>query len=143
MKNKTKPTLILLKRATIHLDNGDPCEAVETLNRALAGQMDDETRRQVNKAMDEAHLGNPATAQTMLALLIADLEPKNPAAVALGRLGGLKGGKAKSDAKTKAAQANAKKGGWRNRPPRKDGCTCPADNSGATRPCPVHPGVFL
>ena len=33
-----------------------------------------------------------------------------------GRLGGLKGGKAKSEAKTKAAQANAKKGGWRNRP---------------------------
>lgn len=33
---------------------------------------------------------------------------KNPAAVALGKLGG----RAKSDAKTKAAQKNAKKGGW-------------------------------
>jgi len=33
---------------------------------------------------------------------------KHPAAVALGRLGG----QAKSAAKTKAARANAKKGGW-------------------------------
>lgn len=36
---------------------------------------------------------------------------KNPAAVALGKLGGLAGGKARSEAKTKAAQANAKLGG--------------------------------
>jgi hypothetical protein len=43
---------------------------------------------------------------------------KNPAAVALGRLGG----KAKSEAKTRAARENAKKGGWplgRKRGPRK------------------------
>jgi hypothetical protein len=33
---------------------------------------------------------------------------KNPAAVALGRLGG----KATSEAKTRAAQRNAKLGGW-------------------------------
>ena len=33
---------------------------------------------------------------------------KNSAAVALGKLGG----RAKSDAKTKAARENAKKGGW-------------------------------
>lgn len=32
---------------------------------------------------------------------------KNPNAVALGRLGGLKGGKAKSEAKTAAARKNA------------------------------------
>lgn len=43
---------------------------------------------------------------------------KNPAAVALGTLGG----RAKSEAKTKAARENAKKGGWpkgRKRGPRK------------------------
>lgn len=33
---------------------------------------------------------------------------KNPHAVALGKLGG----RARSDAKTKAARKNAKKGGW-------------------------------
>lgn len=43
---------------------------------------------------------------------------KNPAAVALGKLGG----RATSEAKTKAARENAKKGGWpkgRKRGPRK------------------------
>ena len=36
---------------------------------------------------------------------------KNPAAVALGRLGGLKGGLSKSPAKTAAVQANGRLGG--------------------------------
>lgn len=36
---------------------------------------------------------------------------KNPHAVALGRKGGLVGGKMKSVAKTKAAQENGKRGG--------------------------------
>lgn len=36
---------------------------------------------------------------------------KNPAAVALGRLGGRKGGKSKSEAKAAAARANGAKGG--------------------------------
>jgi len=36
---------------------------------------------------------------------------KNPAAVQLGKLGGLKGGKSTSAAKRKAAQENGKKGG--------------------------------
>lgn len=40
---------------------------------------------------------------------------KNPAAVALGRLGG----KATSEAKAVAARENAKKGGWPNGKPRK------------------------
>lgn len=40
---------------------------------------------------------------------------KNPAAVALGKLGG----RAKSEAKTKAARENAKKGGWPKGRPRK------------------------
>ena len=46
------------------------------------------------------------------------MSKKNPAAVALGKLGG----RAKSDAKTKAARLNAKKGGWpkgKKRGPRK------------------------
>lgn len=42
---------------------------------------------------------------------------KNPAAVALGRLGGEVGGKSRSAKKLKAARANGKKGG---RPPKKD-----------------------
>ncbi len=44
---------------------------------------------------------------------------KNPAAVALGKLGG----RVRSEAKTKAARENAKKGGWpkgRKRGPRKE-----------------------
>ncbi len=41
---------------------------------------------------------------------------KNPAAVALGRLGGRKGGKAKTEAKKAASRANGAKGGR----PRKD-----------------------
>jgi len=36
---------------------------------------------------------------------------KNPHAVALGRLGGLKGGKAKTEKKIRAAQKNGKQGG--------------------------------
>jgi len=40
---------------------------------------------------------------------------KNKAAVALGRLGGM----ATSKAKTQAARANAKKGGWPKGKPRK------------------------
>jgi hypothetical protein len=40
---------------------------------------------------------------------------KNPAAVALGRLGG----KATSEAKATAARENAKKGGWPKGKPRK------------------------
>jgi hypothetical protein len=36
---------------------------------------------------------------------------KNPAAVSLGRLGGLVGGKAKTEAKAAAARANGAKGG--------------------------------
>jgi hypothetical protein len=36
---------------------------------------------------------------------------KNPAAVALGRLGGLKGGRATTKAKASAARANGLKGG--------------------------------
>jgi hypothetical protein len=36
---------------------------------------------------------------------------KNPAAVALGRLGGLKGGPIKSKAKARASRANGRKGG--------------------------------
>jgi len=36
---------------------------------------------------------------------------KNPHAVALGRLGGLAGGKVTSDAKATAARENGKKGG--------------------------------
>lgn len=40
---------------------------------------------------------------------------KNPAAVALGRLGG----KATSEAKANAARENAKKGGWPKGKPRK------------------------
>lgn len=36
---------------------------------------------------------------------------KNPAAVALGRLGGKVGGKVKSEAKAAAARANGAKGG--------------------------------
>ena len=40
---------------------------------------------------------------------------KNPAAVALGRLGG----KATSEAKASAARENAKKGGWPKGKPRK------------------------
>ena len=40
---------------------------------------------------------------------------KNPAAVALGRLGG----KATSEAKTRAVRANAKLGGWPKGRPRK------------------------
>lgn len=36
---------------------------------------------------------------------------KNPHAVALGRLGGLKGGKVKTEAKARAARQNAKKAG--------------------------------
>lgn len=43
------------------------------------------------------------------------MSAKNPAAVALGRLGG----KATSDAKAAAARANAKKGGWPKGKPRK------------------------
>jgi hypothetical protein len=37
--------------------------------------------------------------------------PKNPAAVALGRLGGLAAGKVKSDAKARASRKNGRKGG--------------------------------
>lgn len=48
---------------------------------------------------------------------------KNPAAVALGRLGGLAGGKVKSDAKAAAARLNGAKGG---RPPNKKKNTNPA-----------------
>jgi hypothetical protein len=74
----TNPKLAaLLKRATEHLEHGEPCRAVDTLNRALALNMDAETRRQVNKALDEAHIGNPATAETLLEMLLADLEPKH------------------------------------------------------------------
>lgn len=40
---------------------------------------------------------------------------KNPAAVALGKLGG----RVRSEAKTKAAQANGKKGGYPKGRPRK------------------------
>jgi hypothetical protein len=42
------------------------------------------------------------------------MKKKNVHAIALGR----KGGKAKSEAKAKAARENAKKGGWRIRPPK-------------------------
>jgi hypothetical protein len=45
-----------------------------------------------------------------------DLEGKNPAAVALGRLGGLKGGKARADSLTKKRRQEiariAAKGRW-------------------------------
>jgi hypothetical protein len=47
-----------------------------------------------------------------LAKYIVDLstrEPKNPAAVALGRLGGLKGGKARAKAMTKEERVAAAK----------------------------------
>jgi len=43
------------------------------------------------------------------------MERKNPAAVALGRMGGKK----KSKRKTEAARRNAKKGGWPKGRPRK------------------------
>jgi xanthine dehydrogenase molybdopterin-binding subunit B len=42
---------------------------------------------------------------------MSDETTKNPAAVALGRLGGLVGGKSRSAAKIAAAKLNAKKGG--------------------------------
>ena len=41
---------------------------------------------------------------------------KNPAAVALGKLGGRKGGKSKSEAKAAAARANGAKGGRPKKP---------------------------
>ncbi len=41
---------------------------------------------------------------------------KNPAAVALGKLGGRKGGKSKSEAKVAAARANGAKGGRPKKP---------------------------
>jgi hypothetical protein len=44
------------------------------------------------------------------------MSAKNPAAVALGRLGGLVGGKAKTPAKKRASRANGRLGG---RPPKK------------------------
>ena len=40
-----------------------------------------------------------------------DAATKNPAAVALGRLGGLAAGTVKSDAKARASRRNGKKGG--------------------------------
>lgn len=43
------------------------------------------------------------------------MSTKNPAAVTLGRLGG----QATSEAKARAAKANAKKGGWPKGKPRK------------------------
>ena len=43
-------------------------------------------------------------------------KPKNPAAQALGRLGGKIGGKVKSVAKSAAARANGKKGGRPRKP---------------------------
>ena len=71
----TKPESLvyLLRLAGALLDKGKPTEAVDALNRALAKNMDTETRRQVNKAMDEAHIGNPATAETLLAMILGDL----------------------------------------------------------------------
>ena len=42
---------------------------------------------------------------------MSDEKMKNPNAVALGRLGGLKGGKARTKAKIAAARKNGKEGG--------------------------------
>lgn len=45
------------------------------------------------------------------------MKEKNPAAVELGRLGGLKGGQSKSEKKAAAARMNGKKGGRKKTPP--------------------------
>ena len=76
--DKTRPTgqtelVAVLKKAAWHLTNGDPVEAVSVLKMALAKQMDLDTRKQIGKARDEADIGNPATAETLLAMLIDDL----------------------------------------------------------------------
>lgn len=44
------------------------------------------------------------------------MKPKNPAAVALGRLGGLAGGVVKSRRKARASRANGKLGGRPKKP---------------------------
>lgn len=48
-----------------------------------------------------------------------------------------------TDAFEKLQQLNAAIAKARGQTPRSDGCTCPADGSGAVKPCPVHPGVCL
>jgi hypothetical protein len=66
---------------------------------------------------------------------------KNPAAVALGRLGG----KARSDSKTAAARQNAKKGGWPKGRPRKVVSwweySCPECDATNVLPNPPFPTV--
>lgn len=60
-------------------------------------------------------------------------EIKNPHAVALGRLGGIKGGASKSKAKKKASKENGKKGGGRRCSV--EGCGRPHEGKGF---CPAH-----
>lgn len=61
-----------IKIALAHLVNGDPVEAVATLEM-LAAQPDEFSRhefRTIRNAKDEADIGNPQTAETLLSLLI-------------------------------------------------------------------------
>ena len=60
---------------------------------------------------------------------------KNPAAAALGRLGG----KATSEAKATAARENAKKGGWPKGKPRKPKRVARRSNNGQTPPTTINP----
>ena len=62
---------------------------------------------------------------------------KNPAAVALGLLGG----KATSEAKTTAARENAKKGGWPKGKPRKPKRKLRRSNAKLTDAGPDAPGL--
>ena len=72
---KTRPTgktelVAVLKKAVWHLTNGDPVEAVSVLKMGLAKQMDLDTRKRFEKAWEQADIGNAATAETLLGMLI-------------------------------------------------------------------------
>jgi len=71
MKTKIKPELAdLLKKAKTFLVECDPTQAMNTLTQALRGEMDLDTRKQIEKARDEAHLGDPIVAEILLEELL-------------------------------------------------------------------------
>jgi hypothetical protein len=72
IETKQNKLAALLKRAAHFLDDGDPVEGVEIFNAALKCKMTLDIRKQIQKARDETDIGNPATAETLLKMLLSD-----------------------------------------------------------------------
>lgn len=113
MNTTTRTKLI---KALKLLELGDPVEAVSILEMALQDDATFDQHKLIEKAHDEASLGSPDKAETLLQIALdtpdQGRELRWTAAAVMGRLGGL----ARSVKKTEAARRNARLTAGRPRP---------------------------